>query len=96
MYILPVPDLGLQKKKWGHRKKQSWAVLPKSCWKRSGERREKTVLLERGSHPFSTNFLGRFLDGILICSVFTIHNEWYHLRGQCNLIINTNAWAYMH
>lgn len=91
MYILPVPDLGLQKKKWGHRKKQSWAVLPKSCWKRSGERREK-----KASLSLNTNFLGRFLDGILICSVFTIHNEWCHLRGQCNLIINTNAWAYMH
>lgn len=57
---------------------------------------EKTLVVECACLlSLHANFLGRLLNRILICSVFMIQNKRCHLRGQYNLIINTNAWTYM-
>lgn len=58
---------------------------------------EKTLVVECACLlSLHANFLGRLLNRILICSVFMIQKKCCHLRGQYNLIINTNAWTYMH
>lgn len=57
---------------------------------------EKTLVVECACLlSLHANFLGRLLNRILICSVFMIQNKRCRLRGQYNLIINTNAWTYM-
>ena len=57
---------------------QTYMVTEWKTWLR----KEKTVVVECACLSLDANFLGRLLNRILICSVFTIHNERCHLRGQ--------------